>query len=115
MQKHYNERSTTHYEYMPKDLIDMCLECKRPHCPGRCQQYEEREREYNKNSSMTRNNGLYKKRGVAAQRYPFSGGKISAPEMAELIGIHRTSVRRHLKMGKTMEEIYRMYVHEIGP
>lgn len=114
MEKRYNERHASHYEDMPKELINMCLECKRVRCTGNCRPYEEKEREINKNSAMVRANGVYKKRGVAAEKYPFRGERISAAEMAERLDIHPATVRRHLKNGLTMEDIYRLHVFKNG-
>ena len=113
MEKRYNERHASHYEDMPKELINMCLECKRVRCTGNCRRYEEKEREINKNSAMVRANSGYKKRGIAAEKYPFRGERISAAEMAERLGIHPATVRRHLKKGLTMEDIYRLYDYEL--
>lgn len=113
MEKRYNERYASHYENMPKELIDMCLECKRARCTGNCRLYEEKERELNKNSAMVRGNSGYKKRGIVAEKYPFRGDRISAAEMAERLGIHPSTVRRHLKKGLTMEDIYSLYDYEL--
>lgn len=109
MGKRYNERCATHYELMPKELIDMCLECKRIRCTGNCRRYEQMEREVNQNSSMVRGDTCAKQRGIVAERYPFRGEKISAKEMAERVNVSASTVRRYLGSGLTMEEVYRLY------
>lgn len=112
MQKHYNERNFTHYEDMPRELIDMCLECRRARCSGNCRAYEKRERECNRDSPMLRSNTG--RRGLAGKLYPFRGERITASEMAKALGRHPSTIHYHLRRGMTMEDIYRFYEHRHG-
>lgn len=112
MQKRYNERDATHYESMPRELIEMCLECKTLSCSGNCQRYTERERALNADSSMSRNGK--RRKGLPAARYPFRGDRITVEEAAELLGVHQSTVRRGLKQGMNMEGIYQLYAHKNG-
>ena len=97
------------YEFLPKELLDMCLECRRARCPGTCSAYKRRERELMNGGKRDKNGNPIGTRGKAAKVYPFRGSRITAMHMAELCGYSESLVRRRLREGMSMEEIYRHY------
>lgn len=103
------EDSPTYYEMMPKELVEMCLKCKRENCRGNCKRYADREREINSGGRIDNEGKLLPKGGSIARKYSFRGGYITDSEMAELLGISLKTVRNARRRGMEMEEIYRYY------
>ena len=101
----------TSAEQTPKELIDVCLECKRMSCSGECSRYSEAVKEYKKSIGGSKFSSLDSKTryGVEPKRYEFRGSMLSVPEMSKLTGISRTTLRTWLKRGLTMEEIVKRY------
>lgn len=103
------EDSPTYYEMMPKELVDMCLKCKRENCRGNCKRYADREREINSGGRIDNEGNLLPKGGSAARKYLFRGTYITDKDMADMCDVNISSVRKMRKRGKSMEDIYRFY------
>lgn len=99
----------SYYEMQPRELVDMCLQCKRKRCSGNCNRYKEKEREINCDGRIDNEGKLLPKGGSIARKYSFRGGYITDSEMAELLGISLKTVRNARRRGMEMEEIYRYY------
>lgn len=107
--------SVTHYEKMPRELIDLCLECKRPTCSGDCQTYSSYAKKFTEASPLARPGSGTGKRGRIPYEFKFRDGYITVPEMVEMLGVTKTSIYRHLKKGETMDEIYEFFRGQCEP
>ena len=98
-----------YYEMQPRELVDMCLQCKRKRCSGNCNKYKEKEREINRDGRIDNEGKLLPKGGSIARKYSFRGGYITDKEMADMLGVSLRTVRNARRRGMNMEEIYRYY------
>lgn len=94
-------------EALPRELVDVCLNCTRPRCIGKCPRYEEAARKYrteNGRSVFVRNmTGI--RTGYEPQRYELYGEMVTVREVNEKYGISNTTIRRYLKEGLSMQEV----------
>lgn len=97
------------YELLPRELLDMCLECRRKRCSGTCSVYKQRERELINSSKKDKNGNPVGARGKAAKTWPFRGKRVTAKYMAMLCDRSESIVHRCLRDGMSMEDIYRLY------
>ena len=99
----------SYYESMPRELIDMCLECKKRKCGGNCKRYDDKEREINRYGRVDNEGNLLPKGGSVARKHYFRGGYVTDAQMAEMCDVSLRTVRRARVKGKSMEEIYVYY------
>lgn len=97
------------YELMPRELLDMCLGCRRARCPGSCSAYKRRERELMNGGKKDKNGNPVGARGKAAKTWPFRGKCVTVKHMAVLCERSESLVHRRLREGMSMEDIYRLY------
>lgn len=97
------------YELMPRELLDMCLECKHVRCNGSCSAYRQRERELMNGGKKDKNGNPVGVRGKSAKMWPFRGKRITAKHMAMLCDRSESLIQRRLRDGMSMEDIYRLY------
>lgn len=97
------------YELLPRELLDMCLDCKRKRCVGTCSSYKHRERELMNGGKKDKNGNPIGARGKAAKTWPFRGKCVTAKYMAMLCDRSESMVHRRLRDGMSMEDIYRLY------
>jgi len=95
-----------------KELIDLCLNCRRKQCRGRCPEYSELARKQKVSDRKDKAGNPIGGRGYAPKRYPFRGKMISIPEFALLVGKGPTTIRKRHNNGETLEEIYAYYAHK---
>lgn len=107
--KYGDSNGPSYYEIMPRELIDMCLDCKRERCTGNCRRYEEKEREVNFGGRVDNEGNRLPSRGSAAKKHYFRGGYVTDRQMAEMLNVGITTIRKARAKGMEMEEIYRYY------
>jgi hypothetical protein len=105
----------TSAEQTPRELIDVCLECKRMACNGECARYSEALKEYKKSIGIEVNSARkpQKRHGYEPKRYEYHGAMMSVPEVSEATGIAKTTLRTWLRRGLTMEETVERYERKI--
>ena len=97
------------YELMPRELLDMCLECRHVRCNGACAAYKNRERELMNGGKKDKNGNPVGARGKAAKTWSFRGKRVTVKHMAMLCDRSESLVHRRLREGMSMEDIYRLY------
>lgn len=97
---------------LPRELVDFCLKCKKSKCVGKCSEYAEAVRKYNEvhgKSTRARNmTGI--RTGYEPKRYDVYGQMLSTREICEMYSISRNTIRRHMKEGKSMQEVVEQHV-----
>ncbi len=89
---------STVYETLPPEGVNVCLNCKRPKCPGYCDVVLEAER----NHIPGRGRPFVR----VGQAYPFRGGRITVREMCEMTGASKQTIYDMLGQGMNMEAIH---------
>lgn len=97
------------YELLPRELLDMCLECRRKRCTGTCNAYKQRERELMNGGKKDKNGNPVGARGKAVKTWPFRGKRVTVKHMAVMCERSESLVHRRLREGMSMEDIYRLY------
>lgn len=97
------------HELMPRELLDMCLECKRMRCTGNCSAYKQREFELFNGGKNEKKAKIVRKRGKVAKTWLFRGERITSKDMAIMCDRSVSLVNRRLREGMRMEDIYRLY------
>lgn len=85
----------------PQELREVCLNCSRPKCSGDCVKFDDAYRRY-RNDNYVR---TYKRRG--SMIIMFEGRPLSLNEFSRICGYHITTIRRKLRSGVAVDEIYR--------
>ena len=101
----------TSIETLPKELVDVCLNCPRKKCVGKCVRYEAAARKYRDENGgcVYARNMAGKRTGYEPKRYELYGQKVTVAEASKLCGVSTTTIRKRMKLGLSMQEVVERY------